>query len=82
MLALRKAHLALRHGSLDIMIADDRRLLFRRKAGDQSLLSLFNLSNEVADWPEHMPPTRNLLSAVNGAVPGFLPPFGALVMEE
>ncbi|MES2174332.1 MAG: alpha-amylase family glycosyl hydrolase [Pseudomonadota bacterium] len=82
MLALRKANPALRHGSLEILIADDQRLLFRRTAYGQSLLCLFNLSAELAAWPEAIAPTNKLLSAVNGATPGTLPPFGALIIEE
>jgi alpha-glucosidase len=82
MLALRKAHPALRHGRLEILIADDQRLLFRREADGQSLLCLFNLSGEQAAWPEDIAPTNKLLSAVNGAAPGTLPPFGALIIEE
>ena len=82
MLALRKAHPALRHGRLDILVADDQRLLFRRQADGQSLLCLFNLSGEPAAWPEEIALTNNLLSAVNGAAPGLLPPFGALMIEE
>ena len=82
MLALRKAHPALRHGSLDILLADDQRLLFRRTAGDQSILCLFNLSNEVAEWPGDIAPTNAILAAVNGATPGTLPPYGAVLIQE
>jgi alpha-glucosidase len=82
MLALRKAHPALRHGSLEILVADEQRLLFRRKADGQSLLCLFNLSGEPAAWAEDIAPTNKVLSAVNGAAPGTLPPFGALMIEE
>ncbi len=32
--------------------------------------------------PEAIAPTNKLLSAVNGATPGTLPPFGALIIEE
>jgi alpha-glucosidase len=82
MLALRKAHPALRHGSLDILLADDQRLLFRRTAGDQSILCLFNLSSEVAEWPGDIAPTTAILAAVNGAASGMLPPYGAVLIEE
>ena len=82
MLALRKAHPALKTGSLDIMIADDRRLLFRRRANGQSLLCLFNLSPEAADWPQEIPATNRVLASANGAAPGALPAYGALMIEE
>jgi alpha-glucosidase len=82
MLALRKANPALRHGSLEILVADEQRLLFRRQADGRSLLCLFNLSGEPAAWPEEIGPTNKLLAAVNGATPGILPPFGALMIEE
>ena len=82
MLALRKANPALRHGSLDMLIADEQRLLFRRRANGQSLLCLFNLSAAPAAWPDAVAPTNTVLCAVNGAAPGTLPPFGALMIEE
>ena len=77
-----KAHPALKTGSLDIVIADDRRLLFRRRANGQSLLCLFNLSPEAAEWPQEIAATNRLLAAVNGAAPGALPAYGALMIEE
>ena len=82
MLALRKANPALRHGSLDIMLADEQRLLFRRRANGQSLLCLFNLSSTPAPWPEEIAATNRIVTAVNGATPGALPAYGALMIEE
>ncbi|MDI1296293.1 MAG: alpha-amylase family glycosyl hydrolase, partial [bacterium] len=44
MLALRKAHRALRYGALEILVADESRLVFRRQSAGESILCLFNLS--------------------------------------
>ena len=82
MLALRKANPALLNGSLEVLVADEARLAFRRRADGQSLLCLFNLSGEPAQWPEAIVSTNRVIITVNGAAPGSLPPFGALVIEE
>jgi alpha-glucosidase len=82
MLALRKAHPALRHGDLTMLMADDQRLAFRRRADGQSLLCLFNLSPEAAAWPDEIAATNGVIAAVNGATPGALPAYGALMIEE
>jgi alpha-glucosidase len=82
MLALRKDNPALKHGSLDVLVADEQRLLFRRRANGQSLLCLFNLSAQAAEWPAEVAATNHVLAAVNGAAPGTLPAYGALMIEE
>ena len=82
MLALRKANGALRHGDLDILLADEARLVFRRRTDDQSLICVFNLSPNAAEWPQDIALTNRVLTAVNGAAPGTLPPYGALMIEE
>lgn len=82
MLALRKDNPALKHGALDVLIADDQRLLFRRHVEGQSLLCLFNLSAQAADWPAEIAATNHVLAAANGAAPGALPAYGALMIEE
>ncbi|MGB3930775.1 MAG: alpha-amylase family glycosyl hydrolase, partial [Sphingobium sp.] len=82
MLALRKANPALKYGSLDVLVADEQRLLFRRQANGQSLLCLFNLSAQAAQWPAEIAATNHVLAAVNGAAPGTLPAYGALMIEE
>ena len=82
LLALRKAHPALRHGALDVLIADEQRLMFRRRTQDQSLLCLFNLSNRAAEWPLEAAGADPVICAVNGAAPGILPAYGALLIEE
>ena len=82
MLALRRQNPALRHGRLDLLLADDSRLAFRRVAGDQSLLCAFNLSAGMTPWPKDLPTDGTILSAVNGAAPGSLPPFGAILIAD
>jgi len=64
------------------MLADEQRLLFRRRANGQSLLCLFNLSSMPAPWPEEIAATNRIVTAVNGATPGTLPAYGALMIEE
>lgn len=82
MLALRKASPALRHGALDLLLADDRLLIFRRQSGGQSLLCAFNLSPEMADWPANVTAEGEILAAVNDATLQRLPPFAALLVRE
>ncbi|MCP1470245.1 alpha-glucosidase [Sphingobium sp. OAS761] len=82
MLALRRDNPALRHGRLDVLVADDQCLLFRRRADGQSLLCLFNLTSRDADWPVEMPVAGRVLHAVNDARPGILTAYGAMLVEE
>ncbi|HEX7876951.1 MAG TPA: alpha-amylase family glycosyl hydrolase [Sphingobium sp.] len=81
MLALRRANPALRHGRLELLLVDESRLVFRRIAGDQSLLCAFNLSTVAVEWPENIAKDGDILSAINGADTGKLPPFGALLIR-
>ncbi|WP_188062570.1 alpha-glucosidase [Sphingobium sp. KCTC 72723] len=82
MLALRKAYPALRLGSLEILVADEARLAFRRDYGAQSLLCVFNLSDAAVPWPLDIPLTGMANVCVNEATIGTLPPFGAVIIEE
>ena len=79
MLALRKANPALRYGALELLLADEARLVFRRVAEGQALLCVFNLSGAAVEWPEVVG-TGAVLTAVNGAEIGTLPPFGAVLI--
>ncbi|MFZ5747591.1 MAG: alpha-amylase family glycosyl hydrolase [Pseudomonadota bacterium] len=78
--ALRHAHPALRTGGMDVIEASDALLVFKRELGAERLLCAFNLSDGVIDWT---PPgiDHEVLAATNGAAPGSLPPFGALVLR-
>jgi alpha-glucosidase len=59
-IALRRAHPALRTGSVHVIHADDALLAFERCEGDERLLCVFNLSPEPRRWspdePEHWQP--------------------------
>lgn len=48
-LAFRKAHEALRVGTMSILKAEDGILIIERKAGDETILCVFNLSDERRD---------------------------------
>ncbi|WP_370310537.1 alpha-glucosidase [Sphingobium abikonense] len=82
LLALRRGNPALHHGALDILIADDHTLAFRRTADGQSTLCLFNLSNQPVPWPDQIAASNHLLCTINDAAPGILPAYGALLIEE
>lgn len=82
MLALRKANPTLKYGDLATLITDDARLVFRRRSGDQSVLCIFNLSSHPADWPQGLATTGHVLTAINGASLGALPPYGVLLIAE
>ncbi|MBC2667978.1 alpha-amylase family glycosyl hydrolase [Novosphingobium piscinae] len=81
-LALRRAHPALRHGRCEVVLADAQRLVLRRQAEAQSIVAVFNLSAVTVDWPGRELGTGEIVFAANGAVPGHLPPFGALLLRE
>jgi alpha-glucosidase len=75
-LALRKAHAALRLGKLSDARAEGDLLVFDRVLGRERIRCLFNLScKAVAADVEGTP-----ILAINGAAPGHLPPYGALLL--
>lgn len=83
LLAVRRAHPALREGSFEVLHAGEALLVVRRSAHDQVVLCLFNLGAEACAWPPEIGASGQVLAAVNGAVPGQqLPPFGATLFEE
>ena len=82
LLALRRDNPALRHGSVEVLLADPQRLVLRRKMAGQAVVCLFNMSPEVADWPNQITTKGRVLAALNDASPGALPPFSALLIEE
>ena len=83
LLALRRAHDALREGSADVLRADDAILVLRREAGGPALQCLFNLSPSPRDWPAEADARGAVLAAVNGAARGTqVPAYGALIIEE
>jgi alpha-glucosidase len=82
LLGLRKTHEALRLGDFTVLIADVCLLVVRRVCGNQSVAGLFNLSSTPAAWPEGLVQDGTVIASVNGAFPGQLPPFGAVLIEE
>lgn len=82
MLALRKGSPALRVGDLDILLADEARLVFRRQGDGQSMLCLFNLSAHAAAWPADIAGNAPATLCINGAGIGSLPPYGVVMIEE
>jgi alpha-glucosidase len=82
MLALRKENGALRHGGMELLLADEDRLVFRRDADGNALLCMFNLSAKAAVWPKEFAPKGEIVAAVNGASIGTLPAYGALIIRE
>ncbi len=82
LLALRRAHPALRAGACTVALADDQRLVLRRQTGADRVLCLFNFGAMATDWPAGFSANGRVLAAVNGAQPGHLPAFGAILIEE
>ncbi|WP_421855474.1 alpha-glucosidase [Novosphingobium sp.] len=82
LLALRKDNAALRTGDFTVLHAAGNVLAFRRNAAGSRVLGVFNMGHHAAAWPAAASPAGRVLTAVNGAAPGTLPPFGALLIEE
>lgn len=80
MIALRAAHPALRTGTCEVLLADSARLVLRRAAAGETILAVFNLSDAEAAWPAEAGEGGRLIEGVNGAQPGRLPPFGAVLV--
>jgi alpha-glucosidase len=76
-LALRRAHPALRQGSMEIVDASGQLLVFERSAGRERLRCTFNLSNRPSSF---IAGGRQLAS--NGDIDdGFLGPYAAVIEE-
>jgi alpha-glucosidase len=82
LLHLRRACPALRAGSAEVIHADLCSLVLRRRFGNQSIAVALNFAATPAAWPAVLPAEGTVLVAVNGAVPGVLPPYGAIILEE
>lgn len=82
LLAVRNASAALRAGTCTVLFVDAQRLVLRRGAPAGAVLAVFNLSAAAADWPAEATQHGTVLAAVNGAAPGTLPAFGAILIEE
>ncbi|WP_207092837.1 alpha-amylase family glycosyl hydrolase [Novosphingobium sp. PY1] len=79
LLALRKAHPALRLGDLTDCRAQGNLLSFIRSLGETRILCLFNLGEEPVAVPEAA--QGEVLLLVNGGGDGALPGFGSIWLE-
>lgn len=75
MLALRRAHPALRLGTMEDVHARGPVLTFTRRHGDTAVHCAFNLSAQPV---HHAAPDGTILAAVNGAGATTLAPYGAV----
>ena len=78
-LALRRAHPALKHGSLEIGSTEPLLTLTRRYQG-QELLGVFNLGFDAQGF--EVPDGYEVVDAVNTAQDGQLPPLGGLLLSR
>lgn len=77
-LAVRRQTPALRVGALENLKAGRALLAFDRVHGDTRLRCVFNLSAKAHGGGEA---AGDVLLAVNGATPGHLPPYGAVILH-
>ena len=82
LLAIRRAHPALRSGSGEVVVADGACLALRRRRGDALVTLVANTGAEAIAWPAAIAASGQVLAAVNGAGPGTLPAYGALWFIE
>lgn len=78
LLALRRAHPALKTGTMT-MLATEPLLVFTRQGQGETLLAVFNLGHEPQAWsaPDGYVP----IDAVNLAEAGTLPPLGGMLLR-
>lgn len=77
--ALRAANPALRHGAVTACLANGALLELQRAADGQMVRCLFNIG---ADPVPLAGVQGKVLIAANNATPEYLPPFGALILEN
>jgi alpha-glucosidase len=82
LIAARKAHPALRLGSLRIVHSDDAVIAFERESESETLLCVFNLGDEARDWPTGITTDGDNLFATDGADTTTLPPLSGLVLQR
>ena len=82
LIAARKAHPALRTGSLRIVHSDDAVIAFERICDDETLLCAFNLGEQPRDWPIGIATYGDCLFATEGADTTSLPPLSGLVLRR
>jgi alpha-glucosidase len=81
MIALRKAHPALRVGTLTFLDAPEPVLAFVREEGDARLLCAFNLGDAACDWtpPGVWHVTETTEPRTDGLAPTQLPPLAGYI---
>ena len=78
-LALRRAHPALRIGEMK-MLTTGPVLTFTREGGDETLLAAFNLGHEAQEWTA--PEGFAVIDSVNPGKTGSLPPLGGVLLRR
>ncbi len=81
LLRLRRTNLALRLGDFTVIHADEHVLAVRRTFGAQTIDGVFNLSEVTHPWPASLGLGGVIITSVNEASIGQLPPFGAVWRE-
>lgn len=83
-IALRRAHAALRDGSIEFLDAPEPVLAFRRRNGSESLICVFNLGAEPQSFalPKTAEPCNYGLAGDIAGGNAALPPFGGVVGIE
>jgi len=78
-LALRRAHPALKLGDMTVLTTEPL-LVFSREGGGEALLAVFNLGHEPQAWA---PPKGYIVidAAYNGEA-GTLPPLGGVLLRK
>lgn len=82
LVALRRAHPALRLGTMTVEATEPLLVLTRedeREGGGERLMGVFNLGHGTVDWSP--PPGWSAIEAVNGAAPGRLAPLAGLLLR-
>ncbi len=80
MIALRKAHPALQHGEVSACDIRGDVLMLERKSAGETVRAIINLGAAEASL-DPSETSGKTLAAVNGAAPGVLPPFAAIVVQ-
>jgi len=78
LVALRRAHPALRLGTMTIE-ATEPLLILAREGGGERLMAVFNLGHAAVDWSP--PPGWSVIEAVNGAGAGPLAALAGLLLR-
>jgi alpha-glucosidase len=80
LLALRRAHPALKTGAMTVQ-ATEPLLILRRETDEESLLAVFNLGHETQAWTP--PDGYSVIDAVNRPAPdgGVLPPLAGVLLR-